>query len=65
MTAALHPHPLVEMRCASHLHGIAIGDVVEFRCHNCAKMWGVREVVHRWRLTPKGAVLLHDRVRAR
>ena len=56
---------MTELRCASHLHGIAIGDVVEFRCHNCAKMWGVREVVHRWRLTPKGAVLLHDRVRAR
>ena len=50
----------VALRCERHLHGIAVGDVIEVRCRECAKRLGVAEVIHRWRIGADGAVLLED-----
>lgn len=51
---------VTELRCERHLHGVAIGDVIEVRCRACAKLRGVPEVIHRWRVTAEGAVLLPE-----
>ena len=45
---------VVELRCERHLHGIAVGDVIEVRCWECVKRHGVAEVIHRWRITAEG-----------
>lgn len=51
---------VVELRCERHLHGIAVGDVIEVRCRECAKRLGLPEVIHRWRMTPQGAVMMDE-----
>ncbi|MCA9878716.1 MAG: hypothetical protein KC442_13070 [Thermomicrobiales bacterium] len=52
--------PAVELRCARHLHGVAVGDIIEVRCRECAKLQGVPEVIHRWRMTAEGIALLQE-----
>lgn len=47
----------VELECGRHLHGIAVGEVIEVRHRECAKRQGVDEVIHQRRMAAEGAVL--------